>query len=263
MSCYSVISMGDTDMAEMDKVTRILMIYSKLLEGGKIYKRSFCADTGINRRTFDRDIEDIRIFFSEAYMGYELVYDRNDESYHLENYHQQVPLSPMEVSFLMVLVRSVPVLRKDEYMQLVSNMIKAGTWSKQNILIKIAVEQFNKYQQDEDRGALLKIQWDLQQCIFDRDIIRLHLSENKRLNIAPMELKIHQKEIFLIGYDIQENLFAIPLNRIESFKFLQRKYNQELEGKFCTVSEQMLKEKMEEMQEDEKIQISIEDEGQC
>ena len=44
-------------MAGIDKVTRILMMYTKLLEGKKIYKKSFCADTGINRRTFDRDIE--------------------------------------------------------------------------------------------------------------------------------------------------------------------------------------------------------------
>ena len=47
-------------MAEKDKVTRILIMYTELLEGKKIYKKSFCTDTGINRRTFDRDIEDIR-----------------------------------------------------------------------------------------------------------------------------------------------------------------------------------------------------------
>lgn len=245
--------MGDTDMAEMDKITRILMIYSKLLEGGKIYKRSFCADAGINRRTFDRDIEDIRIFFSEAYMGYELVYDRNDESYHLENYHQQIPLSPMEVSFLMELVRSVSVLRKDEYIQLVSNMIKAGAWNKQDILLRMATEQFKKYPKDEERIALLKIQWDLQQCIFDCDLIRLHLSKNKRLNIAPMGLRIYQGEIYLIGYDTQENLWTIPLARIESFKFLQRKYDKGLKDKFDTISDQILNEKMKEIQGIEKV----------
>src|SRR5699024_8381904 len=99
-------------MASIDKVTRILMMYSRLLEGGKIYKKTFCTDMEINRRTFDRDIEDIRLFLSEAYVGYDLVYDRKDESYYLNNYHRQIPLSPMEVSFLLIMIKSEQVLRK-------------------------------------------------------------------------------------------------------------------------------------------------------
>lgn len=47
-------------MAGMDKTTRILLMYSKLSQGGRIYKKSFCVETGIDRRTFDRDIEDVR-----------------------------------------------------------------------------------------------------------------------------------------------------------------------------------------------------------
>lgn len=38
----------------------------------------------INRRTFDRDIEDIRAFFSEMYTGEEVVYDRNEDSYYMK-----------------------------------------------------------------------------------------------------------------------------------------------------------------------------------
>lgn len=58
-------------MAGIDKITRVLMMYSKLLEGGKIYKKSFCEEMGIDRRTFDRDIEDIRLFLSESFYGNE------------------------------------------------------------------------------------------------------------------------------------------------------------------------------------------------
>ena len=135
-------------MAEMDKVTRILIMYSRLLEGKKIYKKSFCADMGINRRTFDRDIEDIRIFFSESYIGYDLIYDRKDESYYLDNYHQQIPLSPMEVSFFMILAKSARILRKDEYTQLVYNMIHTCVWNKRDEFREIFQKEVNEYPQD-------------------------------------------------------------------------------------------------------------------
>ena len=71
-------------MAGIDKVTRILILYSRLIEGRKIEKKTFCEDMKINRRTFDRDIEDIRACFSEMYTGEEVVYDRNEDSYYMK-----------------------------------------------------------------------------------------------------------------------------------------------------------------------------------
>lgn len=76
-------------MAGIDKVTRILILYSRLIEGRKIEKKTFCEDMKINRRTFDRDIEDIRVFFSEMYTGEEVIYDRSEDSYYLKNMHQK------------------------------------------------------------------------------------------------------------------------------------------------------------------------------
>ena len=231
-------------MAEMDKTTRILMIYSKLLAGGKIYKKSFCADTGINRRTFDRDIEDIRLYLSESFMGYELVYDHASESYRLENYHQQKPLSPMEISFLMELIKSEKVLRKDEYEQLLYNLIQAGAWDKQEMLMKIARKEIRLYPEDEEKEALLKMQWDLQQCIHDRDIIILMLQKRRRKRLSPVSLWISDGEIYLLGYGDEDALQIIPVNMIESFQMERKKYSAELVKKFQGLDWQILKEKM-------------------
>lgn len=219
-------------MADIDKVTRILMMYSKLLEGRKIYKKSFCADTGINRRTFDRDIEDIRLFFSESYIGYDLIYDRLDESYYLENYHQQSPLSPMEVSFLVVLIKSNQILRRDEYIQLVYNMIRACVWNKQEALAEIFGKEVNEYPQDIKKEALLKMQWDLQQCISERDIIRITLPEKCQKVISPLALWISKGELYLIGYGPEERLEVIPVRKIISFKMEQKKFSKELQEYF-------------------------------
>lgn len=43
----------------MDKITRVLLLYSKLIRGEPVNKISFCMETDISGRNFDRDIEDI------------------------------------------------------------------------------------------------------------------------------------------------------------------------------------------------------------
>lgn len=237
-------------MAGIDKVTRILMMYTKLLEGKKIYKKSFCADTGINRRTFDRDIEDIRLFFSESYIGYDLIYDRLDESYHLENYQQQTPLSPMEVSFFMALMKSNQILRRDEYTELVSNMIHTCVWNKQDILMEIYSKEINEYPKELKKEALLKMQWDLQQCISERDIIRVMLPEKSQKVISPLTLWITDRELYLIGYGTRE-IEVIPVRKIISFKMEGKKYSKNLQEQFQhTDWPELIQEKEKEWIED-------------
>lgn len=67
----------------MDKITRILTLYSKLTQGKNVNKFEFCMETDCLPRTFDRDIEDVRLYLSEMYEGRELLYDRNGNFYYL------------------------------------------------------------------------------------------------------------------------------------------------------------------------------------
>ena len=50
----------------MDKITRLLILYSSLINGDEINKTMFCFENDCSPRSFDRDIEDIRLFLSEV-----------------------------------------------------------------------------------------------------------------------------------------------------------------------------------------------------
>ena len=67
----------------MDKITRLLLLYSRLISGEKVNKKSFCNEVQCLPRSFDRDIEDIRLFLSELYISDELVYSRTSNAYFL------------------------------------------------------------------------------------------------------------------------------------------------------------------------------------
>lgn len=70
---------------DMDKTTRVLLLFYHLSRGKHINKSNFCQEHNITGRTFDRDVEDIRLFLSELYTCSELVFDRATNSYYITN----------------------------------------------------------------------------------------------------------------------------------------------------------------------------------
>ena len=68
-----------------DKVTRMLSLYKKMDEGAKICKHNYSIEYDISQRTFDRDIEDLRIFLSEIFSDKEIVFDKKENVYYMTN----------------------------------------------------------------------------------------------------------------------------------------------------------------------------------
>ena len=231
-------------MAETDKVTRVLMMYSMFIEGRKIYKQSFCKDMGINRRTFDRDIEDIRLFFSETYTGEEVVYDRQEESYYLKNRYQKKELSGMEITCIFESIRESRGLRKDEYRGLISNIADTCEKKQSLLLKKIAERYIASYQNDEVTEAVMKMQWDLQQCIIEKDKIMLNMITGDKKVVSPVALHIYEGQYYLFAYDKKETLLVITMTDIECFQMQYSKYEDELIEKFDSINFMEIKDLM-------------------
>lgn len=236
-------------MAGTDKVTRILMMYTQLIAGGKIHKISFCAETEIDRRTFDRDIEDIRLFLSESFSGKELVYDRNKESYYLKGSYQQKTLSGMEITMLLESIRAENCLREDEYGGLIDSLVKAGEISKRKIIQEIAERYMRKHSTEKKKEALMKIQWDLQQCIAERDIIKLRFMNDERKIVTPLELRLCEGKFYLFVHDERESFRIYSVEKISEFQILGKKFSINLLNKFEKIDE---KEKQMKLQKERK-----------
>ena len=100
-------------MIIMDKITRLLLLYYKWLQGDQVNKISFCLETGCQPRSFDRDIEDIRLFLADSYSYEELIYNRSENNYQLTgNNHQK--LDKAEYSLIKRLVIDSNIFRTDD-----------------------------------------------------------------------------------------------------------------------------------------------------
>ena len=139
----------------MDKITRLLLLYSKLTHGEKINKLNFCMETNSFPRSFDRDIEDIRMYLSEMFYNEELIYNRYENVYYIEGL-QRKALETMEYLFVERVLIDTGILRMDEMDGLLSNL--SMTTESRSKMIFRKNECIMEYNEPLHNKALLKMQ---------------------------------------------------------------------------------------------------------
>ena len=97
-----------------DKIERVLGIYSKLMSGMLINKSEEAINYGVNERTIQRDIDDIRNHMelqgvNEGVLN-TVIYDRNKKAYRLEQIYNLKLTNPEILAICKILLdsRSLP-----------------------------------------------------------------------------------------------------------------------------------------------------------
>lgn len=218
-----------------DKNTRILMLYHQLLEGHHVDKEVFVNEHGINARTFDRDIEDIRLFLSEIYSVNEVVYDKQTKTYHLT---EEMPryLDQMEGTIISKILLESSVLRKDEMMGLIQTVLSTVSSSDAK-----AINDYLKYTKahysTRTKAATLKLIGDLYNIIgrgLDIEISVIRDKEKIKVRVSPIEIELYDKKFYLV---CAENLnysevTQICIENILEFKILESKLAQDYKKKY-------------------------------
>ncbi len=211
----------------MDKITRILLLYSKLVRGERVNKYSFCAETDILPRSFDRDIEDVRLYLCEMFCGEELIYNRAENSYYLTGSVRQA-LEPTEYVFIERVLKDSGILRTDEFSELLRHL--AGNSDNTYKTKQLAEKAIQNYCEPAHQRALLKIHSDLATTISNQSVIKLKYSkangEEIERELIPCELKCDLGYLYLVAYrqDDKEYPEYYRLDRIHSF-FVERQQN--------------------------------------
>lgn len=215
----------------MDKVTRMLFLYSELAKGERINKTVFCFENDYSPRSFDRDIEDIRLFLSESFSTSELNYDRSSNTYYIEG-TKRADLEPMEYLFVERILKDTAVLRKDELRGLLAHL--QSNTEKQKYLNNQINEQIDEYESPAHNKALLKIHGDLVTIIREKKCIKIKYfkgnGEEVEQNIIPCTVKFDLGYLYMIGYrDNEEDKYPAyyRLDRIYSFSIIRNQTYQE------------------------------------
>lgn len=210
-------------MKGTDKNTRMLILYHQLLTGKKVRKHTFCLEHEITERTFDRDVEDVRLFLSDEFQYCELSYDRLEKSYSLSHTVGK-QLSGEEVLLMINSLKSQKCLRNDELYEMFSGLVDVTDSSRRSIIYNFLKEDY-KYNRQEGKVAVLKMHWDLSQAIQNRMQItmnyELDIGNYVQRKVNPVELYFEGGYIYLIAFNV-EKTHKYPafyrLDRIHSFR---------------------------------------------
>lgn len=215
----------------MDKITRILLMYSKLSKGEEINKTIFCFENDCSPRTFDRDIEVIRLYLSESFSSVELRYNHSTNTYFIEGAKRKL-LEPMEYLLIEHMLKDSMVLRKDEFDILLMHLLE----NTENVtsLKNERRDVCSSYQSPLHNKALLKMHGDLLNIIRMKKCIRIkyYKANGDEVNqkILPCDVKFDLGYLYLIGYraDTEEEYPAYyRMDRIFSFEILNRQTHRE------------------------------------
>lgn len=225
-------------MEGKDRAIRILKMYESLRKGREIQKIPFCIEHKISERTFDRDIEKIRLFLSEEYSGKEVRYHLDRGSYQIPGSEEGGTLSLLELQMIAKILKNEHALEKGEFEGLMGSLQSVAEKGERETIRKFILSEIGQYEEKIGQGAFMKLFGDLLKCIAEQNIIRLKLKENRdgqgRVKFFPVAVEYQSSEFYLLGYrpENEQELVAFVLDEIDSFRMTLQKYDDEVAQRY-------------------------------
>ena len=175
-----------------DQIGRVLQIYSKLLDGDIVNKAEEAARYGVNERSIQRDIDNIRNFLDEdserTGIVNTVVYDRNEKGYRLETIYQ-MRLQNSEVLALCKILLDSRAFTKPEMTEMLDKLISCCVPMVNQKRVKelIRNEEFH-YVEPRHKTKFIDTMWDLGQAISESKYIEIDYYRTKDKSVVHRKL---------------------------------------------------------------------------
>ena len=175
------------------KIERVLDIYSKLEEGRRVNRQEEAASYGVDERSIQRDIDDIRNYFGikseKDGLVNSVVYDRKRKGYYLEQSGNRL-LDNSEILAVCKILLDSRALTKEEMESLLERLISCCTPQKSRKLVKdlVSNEMFH-YIEPRHKTRFLDTMWEIGQAIRACRYIEIEYRRNHGGALVKRKLK--------------------------------------------------------------------------
>lgn len=234
------------DDRKSDKIARILGIYTKLMNGDIIKKPIEAQQYGVNERTIQRDIDDIRVYLEDAAAdaGFinSIIYDRNEKGYRLEQIYK-IRLTNSQVLAVCKILLDSRALTKPEMEDVIEKLVGCCVPKSNQKLIfdLIRNEQFH-YVELRHKTVFIDRMWDLGQAIHncncvEIDYLRLKDRAVVTRKVKPVAILFSEYYFYLTafiddeevrqGFDVLNDSFPTiyRIDRIQRLRILDEKFH--------------------------------------
>lgn len=233
------------------KSARLLVIYSRLVNGEVIPKAELCEQYHVSERSIQRDMESLRSFIVNRSLAQDIIYDYKERGYRLVN---TLPkgLSNSEILAVCKILLESRSMRKDEMLPILDKLIDCAVpeASKRIVADLIANEKYHYIEPRHEKSVLNGL-WEMGQAIKYHQFMEIEYERMKEPNcvrrrIQPVGLMFSEYYFYLTafledksGFDNPDDLFPTiyRIDRIRSFQILDEHFrvpyaNRFSEGEF-------------------------------
>lgn len=176
-----------------DKITRVLGIYTKLMNGEMVYKPDEALHYGVNERSIQRDIDDIRSYLDNAAVESgvlnSVVYDRQGRGYRLEQIYK-LKLSNSEVLALCKILLDSRAFTKKEMTGMLDKLIACCVpKANQKLVTDLISNEAFHYVQPQHRTSFIDTLWEIGQAIRECRYIEVDYFRMKDKMVVTRRLK--------------------------------------------------------------------------
>ena len=229
-----------------DKIRRTMQIYTKLTEGYVIHKEEEAIRFGVNGRSIQRDIDDIRDFLDmdAERTGIEntIVYDRQEKGYRMDTIYK-LRLKNSEVLAICKILLDSRAFTKSQMTQMLDKLITCCVPESNQKLVKdlIRNEEFH-YAEPRHKTDFLDKMWDLGLAVresryIEIDYYRLVDKKTVHRKVKPVAILFSEFYFYLTAFiedeDVRKDFDVLNdsfptiyrIDRLKSLKVLEERFH--------------------------------------
>lgn len=176
-----------------DKIGRVLQIYTKLSEGYVVNKAEEAASYGVNERSIQRDIDDIRNFLDSdserTGVLNQVIYDRQVNGYRLETLYK-LRLTNSEVLALCKILLDSRAFTKKQMEDILDKLITCCVPRSNQKLVRdlIGNEEYH-YVEPRHKSDFIDTMWDIGQAVRESRYIEMDYQRTKDKAVVHRKVK--------------------------------------------------------------------------
>lgn len=233
------------DTYKNDKAKRILSLYTQLINGHLINKAQAAVEFGVDERSIQRDIDDIRNFLEINNDGNgfnTVIYDRNQKGYRLEHIYK-MKLTNSEILALCKILLDSRSLTKEEMTDILDKLISCCVpKDNQKLVTELISNEAFHYVEPRHKTKFIDTMWDIGQAIkncqwIEVDYFRLKDKSVVKRKLKPVAIMFSEYYFYMAAFiddeDIRKDFDVINdsfptiyrIDRMKSCKVLEEKFH--------------------------------------
>ncbi len=188
------------------KVERIISLYNRVIDGEVLVKADEASRYGVNERSIQRDIDDIRAYFAnDPESNRELIYDRGKKGYVLVQ-NSKKSLTNSEILTVCKILLESRSLTKEEMYPIIDKLLQCCVPYKnyRQVADLISNEKFH-YLEPHHGRKFVDDMWDISSAVYEHKLMRIRYQKLKEPDkvmrlIQPVGIMFSEYYFYLCAY---------------------------------------------------------------